>query len=116
MARRASPLSPSAGPNDSGGEGLPVAPRATDLMNENVTQLLLRWGDGDRAALDALMPIVERELRQMAARHLRRERPGHTLQPTALVNEAYVKLIEQQRARWQNRAQFFAVAARMMRR
>ncbi len=83
---------------------------------ENVTRLLERWGGGDREALDRLMPLVEGELRRLARAYLRRERAGHTLQPTALVNEAYLKLIDQREARWQNRAQFFGVAAQLMRR
>ncbi len=81
-----------------------------------VTQLLLDWGNGDRAAFDALMPLVYDELHQMAHRYMRRERPGHTLQTTALINEAYLRLIDQKRVRWQNRAHFFAVAAQAMRR
>lgn len=84
--------------------------------SENVTQLLLKWGDGDRAALDSLMPIVYSELRRLARAYLGRERPGHTLQPTALVNEAYLRLVDQKSARWQNRAQFYGVAAQLMRR
>lgn len=83
---------------------------------ENVTQLLIDWSDGDRSALDRLMPLVYGELRRLANNYLRRERVNHTLQPTALVNEAYLKLIDQRSARWQNRAQFFGVAAQLMRR
>ncbi|HSL24545.1 MAG TPA: sigma-70 family RNA polymerase sigma factor [Vicinamibacterales bacterium] len=82
----------------------------------SVTQLLERWSDGQRDALDRLVPLVHRELRQMAARYLRRERPDHTLQATALVNEAYIKLIDQRRVQWRNRAHFFGVAAQLMRR
>lgn len=82
----------------------------------HVTQLLLAWGDGDREALEGLIPVVYGELRHIARRYLRHERPEHTLQPTALVHEAYLKLIDQQRARWQNRAHFFGVAAQLMRR
>ena len=81
-----------------------------------VTQLLLAWTGGDRAALQELIPVVYPELHRIAGRYLRRERIGHTLQPTALVNEAYVKLIDQSRAQWQNRAQFFGVAAQLIRR
>jgi RNA polymerase sigma factor (TIGR02999 family) len=81
-----------------------------------VSELLVAWSDGDMEAREALVPLVHRELRQRAAAHLRRERREHTLQPTALVNEAYLRLLGQQRASWQNRAQFFAVAARIMRR
>jgi RNA polymerase sigma-70 factor (ECF subfamily) len=81
-----------------------------------VTQLLLDWSDGDQAAFDALMPLVYDELRQMAHRYMSRERPGHTLQTTALVSEAYLRLVDQKRVHWQNRAHFFAVAAQAMRR
>jgi RNA polymerase sigma factor (TIGR02999 family) len=82
----------------------------------DVTCLLLAWSNGNREALDDLLPVVYRELRRIAARYFRHERPDHTLQPTELVHEAYLKLIDQQRARWQNRAQFFGVAAQVMRR
>src|SRR5438874_5282582 len=81
-----------------------------------VTQLLIEWSKGDQKALDKLMPLVYSELRRLAGNYLRRERPGHTLQPTALVNEAYLKLIDQKNAKWQNRAQFYGVAAQLMRR
>jgi RNA polymerase sigma-70 factor, ECF subfamily len=83
---------------------------------EAITQLLVDWSKGDQKALDKLMPLVYSELRRQAANYLRRERPGHTLQPTALVNEAYLKLVDQRNAKWQNRAQFFGVAAQLMRR
>src|SRR4030095_11662165 len=83
---------------------------------ENVTQLLVKWGEGDQKALDKLMPLVYSELRRLASNYLRRERQNHTLQPTALVNEAYLKLIDQKNAHWQNRAQFYGVAAQLMRR
>ena len=83
---------------------------------ESVTQLLVDWGRGDQRALDKLMPLVYSELRRLAGNYLRRERQGHTLQPTALVNEAYLKLIDQRNPRWQNRAQFYGVAAQLMRR
>jgi RNA polymerase sigma-70 factor (ECF subfamily) len=82
----------------------------------NITQLLAAWSAGDRAALDALIPIVYDELRRQASRYLRRERPGHTLQTTALINEAYLRLVDQKSMRWQNRAQFFGIAAQLMRR
>jgi RNA polymerase sigma factor (TIGR02999 family) len=81
-----------------------------------VTGLLRAWGEGDTKAGDRLMPIVYAELRKRAAAYLRRERPGHTLQPTALVHEAYMRMAGQDRAAWKNRAQFFGVAACMMRR
>jgi RNA polymerase sigma-70 factor, ECF subfamily len=83
--------------------------------SDQVTQLLVRWRDGDREALDALMPIVYSELRSMAHRYLQRERSDHTLQSTALVHEAYVRLVGQKLPEWQNRAHFFGVAARLMR-
>lgn len=83
---------------------------------EEVTELLLKWSDGDEQALDALMPKIYEELRRLAKRHLSRERPNHTLQSAALVNEVYLQLVDQKRATWQNRAHFFAVAAQLMRR
>lgn len=82
----------------------------------DVTQLLLDWSRGDRTALDRLMPLVYEELRTLADRSLRHERTGHTLQGTALVHEAYLKLVDQRQVRWQDRAHFFAVAAQVMRR
>jgi len=81
-----------------------------------VTRLLLAWSDGHAAAGDALMDAVYGELRKMARGYLRRERASHSLSPTALVHEAYLKLVDQQRVKWQNRAHFFAIAARVMRR
>jgi RNA polymerase sigma factor (TIGR02999 family) len=83
---------------------------------EGITQLLIDWGKGDQAALEKLMPLVYSELRRLASNYLRRERAEHTLQPTALVNEAYLKLVDQRNARWQNRAHFFGIAAQLMRR
>ena len=83
---------------------------------EGITQLLVDWGNGDQAALERLMPLVYAELRRLATNYLRRERTGHTLQPTALVNEAYLKLVGQKNAKWQNRAHFFAISAQLMRR
>ena len=83
---------------------------------QSPTALLLAWGQGDRAAFDQLMPLVHDELRRMARRQMARERRGHTLQATALVNEAYVRLIDVNRMHWQNRAHFFAMSARIMRR
>lgn len=82
----------------------------------DVTRLLLDWSQGDQTAFDLLMPLVYDELRALADRSLRRERSGHTLQGTALVHEAYLRLIDQRRVRWQDRAHFFAVAAQVMRR
>ncbi|HXD34077.1 MAG TPA: sigma-70 family RNA polymerase sigma factor [Pyrinomonadaceae bacterium] len=83
---------------------------------EEVTQLLLDWSAGNQAALDKLMPLVYRELRKMAHNYLNRERRGHTLQTTELVHEAYVRLVDQKRVQWQNRAHFYGVAAQLMRR
>ena len=80
------------------------------------TDLLLAWGQGDVGAFDQLAPLVYNELRRLAQRYMGRERPGHTLQATALVNEAYMRLVAIKHVRWQNRAHFFAMAARMMRR
>ena len=80
-----------------------------------VTQLLIDWSNGDRAALDELMSIVDAELRRLAHRYMSRERTGHTLQTTALVNEAFVRLVNRKNVHWQNRAHFFAIAAQLMR-
>jgi RNA polymerase sigma factor (TIGR02999 family) len=81
-----------------------------------VTQLLVDWGNGDRQALEKLTPLVYQELKRLATRHLRRERREHTLQSTALVHEAWLRLIDQNHVHWQNRAQFFGIAAEMIRR
>ena len=81
-----------------------------------VTRLLLDWSNGNQAALNKLMPLVYDELRRLAHHYMSRERPGHTLQATALVNQAYLRLVEQKNVHWQNRAQFFAIAAQLMRR
>jgi RNA polymerase sigma factor (TIGR02999 family) len=81
----------------------------------HVTQLLERWSEGDPSALEELTPLVLGELRQLAAAYLRRERPGHTLQATALVNEAYLRLAGQKPGRWQGRKHFYGIAARLMR-
>lgn len=83
---------------------------------EEVTRLLAAWSDGDRSALDKLLPLVGKELHELAHRYMSRERPDHTLQTTALVNEAYMRLVDQKDVRWQNRAHFFAIAASIMRR
>ena len=82
----------------------------------DITELLVEWSGGSQVALDRLMPIVYARLRQLADHSIRHERPDHTLQATALVHEAYLKLVDQQRVRWQDRAHFFGVAAQMMRR
>jgi RNA polymerase sigma factor (TIGR02999 family) len=83
---------------------------------EPITQLLIDWNNGSPEALEKLMPMVEAELRRIAANYMRRERPGHTLQTSALVNEAYLKLVDQREVRWQNRSHFFALASQLMRR
>ena len=82
----------------------------------DITELLVNWGNGDASALDKLLPLVARELHQLAHNFMRRESPGHTLQTTALINEAYLKLVNQNRVQWQGRAHFFGIAAKMMRR
>lgn len=84
--------------------------------SHDVTQLLLQWTAGDESAFEQLVPLVYEELRRMARQHLRRERTGHTMQTTTLVHEAYLRLIDAGRVRWQDRAHFFAMAARLMRR
>jgi RNA polymerase sigma factor (TIGR02999 family) len=84
--------------------------------SHEVTRLLRAWSDGDEAALARLAPLVEAELHRLAGSFLRRERPGHTLQATALVNEAYLRLIDESAVQWQNRAHFYGIAARLMRR
>ena len=88
----------------------------TSPSPDEVTQLLLDWGSGDKAALDKLMPLVYEELRRLAHHYMGRERAGHTLQTTAIVNEAYLHLIDQRNVQWQNRAHFFGIAAHLMRR
>ena len=88
----------------------------TNTSPQDVTRLLVRLTDGDRAVLDDLLPLIYGELRRLAGGYLRRERQGHTLEPTALVHEAYLRMVDQTQVRWQNRAHFFGVAAQMMRR
>lgn len=85
-------------------------------MPAEITDLLIEWNKGSTQALNQLMPFVERELRRIAANHMRRESPDHILQTTALVNEAYLRLIDQRAVQWQNRAHFFALASKIMRR
>jgi RNA polymerase sigma factor (TIGR02999 family) len=85
------------------------------IPSARVSKLLLNWGQGDEAAREVLIPLVYDELRRLARRHLRRERPDHTLQSAALVHEAYLRLIRQDQPHWQNRAHFFGVAAQLMR-
>ena len=87
-----------------------------EAARADVTQLLQQWSSGQEQALDRLLPQIHDELRKLAASYLRRERPDHTLQPTALVNEAFLKLVDQRTAKWQNRAHFFGIAAQAMRR
>ena len=87
----------------------------TDAGTHEVTQLLIDWSHGDRAALEMLVPLVDEELRRLAHRYMGRERAGHTLQTTALVNEAYERLINRKNVQWQNRAHFFGIAAQLMR-
>ena len=82
----------------------------------DVTQLLVAWGNGDQTARDQLMPLVYAELHRLAHRHIKKERPGHTLQTSALVNEAFLRLVDQRGMHWQSRAHFFGIAAQMMRR
>jgi RNA polymerase sigma-70 factor (ECF subfamily) len=88
---------------------------APSISQQRVTDLLVQWSGGDEAALAELTPLVYEELRRVAHHYLSEQRPGHTLQTTALVNEAYLRLADQTNPRWQNRAHFFAVAARAMR-
>src|SRR3954447_12483391 len=97
------------GARDNPPSGEPPAPG-------EVTALLLRWQGGDADALERLTPLVYEDLRRVARRQLRAERAGHTLQPTAVVHEVYMRLVDQRRVQWQNRAQFFAIAARLTRR
>jgi RNA polymerase sigma factor (TIGR02999 family) len=92
-----------------------VNQRASPSAPESISQLLLRWSDGDSSAREKLMPLVYDELRRLARKYLRHERANHTLQPTALVNEAYLRLVDQHSVLWQNRAQFFGLAAKLMR-
>ena len=82
----------------------------------DISMLLRAWSDGDQSALERVTPIVYHELRRLARRYMSRERPGHSLQATALVNEAYMRLVDYKRMQWQNRAHFFAVSAQVMRR
>jgi RNA polymerase sigma factor (TIGR02999 family) len=89
---------------------------AVCLMPQDITGLLIDWKNGSSEALEQLMPLVEGELRRIAANYVRRESPGHTLQTTALVNEAFLKLVDQAQVQWQNRAHFFALASMLMRR
>jgi RNA polymerase sigma factor (TIGR02999 family) len=87
-----------------------------DKVSNELTELLISWGNGDKMALERLMPLVDRELHRIAHFHMNRENAGHTLETSALVNEAYLKLIKQRDVKWQNRAHFFAIASKVMRR
>jgi RNA polymerase sigma factor (TIGR02999 family) len=87
----------------------------TQPSTQEVTQLLIAWSEGDKTALDQLMPLVHEELRRLAHHYMSRERAGHTLQTSALVNEAYLRLVHRESVHWQNRAHFFAIAAQLMR-
>jgi len=93
-----------------------IAERLRTVVATHITNRLVEWARGDRAAFDDLMPLVERELRRLAHHYMSRERQGHTLQTTALVNEAYLRLIDQNQVDWQSRSHFYAIAAQMMRR
>ncbi len=84
-------------------------------LPSQVTQLLIKWSDGDKAALDQLIPLVHSELRRIARRYMRRQSPEHTLETSALINEAYLRLVDQQSVEWKNRAHFFAASAQIMR-
>ena len=88
----------------------------SEATSPNVTQLLVAWGKGDQHAFDALMPEVRKELHRLAAHYMAEEPPGHDLQPTALINEAYLRLVDWKNIQWADRAHFFAMAANMMRR
>ena len=94
----------------------PLSKQKANESQQQITERLIAWGSGETSALDDVMRAVYQELRRMADHYLRLERPDHTLQPTALVHEAYLRLIDQRKVSWQNRAQFFGVAAQMMRR
>ena len=89
---------------------------SSDTPRADVTKLLVQWTDGNQQAMEQLLPLVYDELRKLARRYLQRERPGHTLQSTALVHEAYLRIVDQREVNWQGRAHFFGIAAQMMRR
>lgn len=98
------------------GDGWAEAMADDKADSGGITQLLIAWGEGRPDALERLLPLVYEDLRRQAGRYMRREAPGHALQPTALVHEAYLRLVDQQRVKWRNRAHFYGVAASMMRR
>jgi RNA polymerase sigma factor (TIGR02999 family) len=85
------------------------------LSKDNITEMLVEWSNGNEAARDKLMPIIEKELRQLAVRYMHNERPDHTLQPTALINETYIRFLDIKDVHWRNRAHFFGIAAKLMR-
>ena len=91
-------------------------PQLAEKPQHQITQLLAEWSDGNQAALDELYPLVYEELHRLARRYMSRERKGHTLQTTALINEAYVRLVDQRNVHWANRSHFFAISAQIMRR
>jgi len=93
-----------------------AAAKSTNLAPPDVTQILRNWSDGNETASEELMPLIYEELRRLARNYLRRERADHTLQPTALVHEAYLRLVDDKRVTWQDRAHFYGIAARLMRR
>lgn len=107
--KRTDPAAPGLRPGD-------APPEAAERPRGDITRLLVRWSEGDGEALDALMSAVYAELRQLASSYLRRESSGHTLQTSALIHEAFLKLIDQREVQWQNRAHFFGIAAQAMRR
>ena len=86
------------------------------MPRSDITELLIEWNNGDQSSLDKLLPLVERALHRLAHSYMRREHPGHTLQTTALINETYLRLVDQKKVQWQNRAHFFGIAGRIMRR
>src|ERR1035438_2704062 len=94
---------------------MPQSPQHAESTTQDVSTLLRAWSNGDQSALERLTPIVYEELHRLARRYMRRERPGHSLQTTALVNEAYTRLVDYERMQWQNRAHFFAVSSQLMR-
>jgi RNA polymerase sigma factor (TIGR02999 family) len=93
-----------------------MEPAMADPLRNQITQLLVAWSDGDQTARDKLMPLVYEELHRLAHQYMKRESPGHTLQTSALVNEAFVKLVDQRNVLWRNRAHFYGIAAQLMRR
>ena len=102
--------------NNCHGHGSKMGGPVSDVRIHDVTALLIEWRGGDPGAMERLLPLVHGELRRLARRHMAGERPDHVLQATALVNEVYLKLVDIRRVQWQDRAHFFAMAARLMRR